>query len=628
MSESLKRPAGESIATKGTNKKASLDYKTIDLDEDYSKCLNREVFTTEYKQALQEKIADATPYKWGSINQLVDESLLRNVRDEILREIHFTKKETDIYKVFQSGDLNNLNGLDSEELSKLPNLLKLRNALYCREFREMISYVTQAGAISSHKYDMSLNIYHKSCHLLTHDDVIGSRRVSFILYLPDPDRPWKDHYGGCLRLFGSHEANIPKSDFAKKFMPQFNDYAFFEVKPGYSFHDVEEVKADKQRISIQGWFHIPQVDEEGYIEGELQKFEQQSSLEGLESSVVDKFDFPKLLTDKISYTADQQQKFQQGIRFEDLDLEYLGKFINPELLNKENLAAHCSEFCSDSMITLQEFLSPEYSETLSKLIKQTELETEVPKLSKDVGFPWKVAMPSVKRRFLYVDGRKLEPELLGLSLEHESDAEKTSRISAREALDAQLPNDQPDFLTMANSESYQDSTTKKLCELAGFFDSLQFKQYLNALTSLIPQSAQKILIRRFRPGSDFTLATTQQTDFAETSGDSTMVDAVLEGTLCLTPSKLWKSGEFGGYELCMNVDSEDNDPAVYRNASSEEDIIMNRQADWNSFTLMLKDSSILKFVKYVSYSAQGSRWDINCQWQAQSFAESDSEEEE
>ena len=39
------------------------------------------------------------------------------------------------------------------------------------------------------------------CHLLCHDDVIGTRRVSYIIYLTDPDDEWEEKDGGALELY-------------------------------------------------------------------------------------------------------------------------------------------------------------------------------------------------------------------------------------------------------------------------------------------------------------------------------------------------------------------------------------------------------------------------------------------
>lgn len=80
------------------------------------------------------------------------------------------------------------------------------------------------------------------------------------------------------------------------------------------------------------------------------------------------------------------------------------------------------------------------------------------------------------------------------------------------------------------------------------------------ITDLVPISDQ-ILIRRFRPGHDFKLATSINNEDSE-------LDALLEATLSLTPSKGWESGELGGYELGMVTedpeDGDEDDPAIYK----------------------------------------------------------------
>ena len=49
---------------------------------------------------------------------------------------------------------------------------------------------------------MAVNSYTQGCHLLNHDDVIGSRRVSYILYMPLPhDQTWEKNWGGALELY-------------------------------------------------------------------------------------------------------------------------------------------------------------------------------------------------------------------------------------------------------------------------------------------------------------------------------------------------------------------------------------------------------------------------------------------
>jgi Rps23 Pro-64 3,4-dihydroxylase Tpa1-like proline 4-hydroxylase len=131
--------------------------------------------------------------------------------------------------------------------------------------------------------------------LLNHDDVIGTRRVSFILYLPVPDPSWKPEYGGALELYPlSDPPTDPPTPAPKPTVslpPSFNQFAFFEVQPGHSFHSVEEVVfhpsdpenvtpgALGQRISISGWYHRPTEEEEEW-EGQ-QPEHQKSSLQQL-----------------------------------------------------------------------------------------------------------------------------------------------------------------------------------------------------------------------------------------------------------------------------------------------------------------------------------------------------------
>src|ERR1700753_4317590 len=168
-----------------------------------------------------------TRYKHGVIHNLMNDDLLRSVRSEILEHLHFTPKETDIYKIHQSGDLANLDGLDDASLARLPSLLKLRDALYSPIFRKWISHVADAGPLSGTKTDMAINVYTPGCHLLCHDDVIGSRRLSYILYLTDPDKPWKPEWGGALRLYPTEkmknkdgaEATVPSSEFSLSIPP-------------------------------------------------------------------------------------------------------------------------------------------------------------------------------------------------------------------------------------------------------------------------------------------------------------------------------------------------------------------------------------------------------------------------
>ena len=629
------------------------------------KYINQEILKDEFKENLKTQISESKPYNWGTIRDIFDDELMQNVRKEVINEINFTKKETDIYKVYQSGDLANLSGLSSDDLQRLPSLYKLRSAIYSKTFRDYVSYVTGCGKLSGIKTDISINTYTKGCHLLTHDDVIGSRRVSFILYMPEIGKTWKEHYGGALRLLDSVVPNVPQSDIHSKLVPQFNQIAFFRVQPGHSFHDVEEVKVDKQRLSIQGWFHIPQRGEDGFIEGEQELTEARSTLQQLESKELKEYDFPKILLNEISpLEIKEYEKLGDGDddTLSEYDTEYLSKFMNLELLKKETILKLNDVFVNDSVIDIYMFLNSTYSDYLKNLIKHFEI-NEFPKMptkQSEVKFPWKLAVPSHKQRYLYIDGlnkqdistaaeiRKINQlassELPNFGLTKLVFDLLQMQISKKEKKSKQKQdgnNDESDDDDDEDDGDYGYEVGSKLCELASFLKSVSFRKWLRLVTGLVVVKDQ-VLIRRFRPGQDFILATQLDSN----KDKDRLMDEILEATLNLTPSSNWENGEFGGYELCMNSQDDDedseadgekeeekderlneDDAAIYKSSENDDSVVYTSQACWNKLSLILKDSSILQFVKYVSFGAEGSRWDINCSFNLQKFDDEGEDEE-
>jgi hypothetical protein len=54
------------------------------------------------------------------------------------------------------------------------------------------------------------------------------------------------------------------------------------------------------------------------------------------------------------------------------------------------------------------------------------------------------------------------------------------------------------------------------------------------------------------------------------------------------------------------------DPAIYKSSAEDEDdgVLFTNPASWNTLSLVLRDTGVMKFVKYVSESAKGDRWDV------------------
>lgn len=577
--------------------------------------------------------ATSSPYKHSVINGLVDDTLLRNVRDEIRDNVSFTPKETDIYKIHQSGDLANLDGLDDEALAKLPSLLALRDAIYSEAFRNYVSHITDCGPLSGRKTDMAINVYTPGCYLLCHDDVIGSRKVSYILYLTDPDKPWQAAWGGALRLFPVFDregkdgaiAKTPGPDVVKIIPPAWNQLSFFAVQPGESFHDVEEVyhaeskkELEKQggrvRMAVSGWFHIPQAGEEGYVEGAEEAQLKNSGLMQLQGNP-DQHDEPhaKAVPVKESKTFDD---------FEEGDIEFLLKFLAPTYLTPDTLEQMQEHFDENSSITLPNILNKKFSARLKEYISKKEAERlpeESDKIEKETA--WRVAKPPHKHRFLYLQPGQSEKE---------------------------------------------DSPIKELVE--EFLPSTQFRAWLAMATDCTIE-AHDILARRFRKGLDYTLATGHEgkprlelnfgltptpgwgdDDGEEDDDAAEAAEAEQNGNGAKSNGKKSKSKskdkgkgkgkapakeekeepeEVGGHEVYMaGDDGDDEDAAIYKSSADDDNILFFQAAAWNKLTVVLRDSGTLRFVKYVSRKAKGDRWDISATYDIEETEDDDDDDED
>ncbi|OAQ96688.1 hypothetical protein LLEC1_02209 [Akanthomyces lecanii] len=563
----MKRKASDSAqgaASPSKRAKASLS------PQEAQKRFRDGLFDRKNLDAYQTEYAESSPYKHAVIHELVNDKLLRSVREEVQANVHFTPKETDIYKIHQSGDLANLDGLDDESLAKLPSLLALRDAIYSESFR---SYAKEGA-----------------------DGVV---------------------------------AKTPLPDVVKSIPPAWNQLSFFAVQPGESFHDVEEVhhaeskeqlekNGGRVRMAISGWFHIPQPEEEGFIQGEEEKNAKNSSLMQLQGNPA-QYDAPEARVVPVTQTrkAKAEAEGEEEDEFDEADLTFLLQYISPTYLTPDTLGQVSEFFLERSMITLDNFLSKKFAERLRKYIEEQEaagLPVESSAIEKTT--PWKVARPPHKHRYLYQ-----QPSL-------------------------------PDELRTSQDES---PITELLDHV---FPSRAFRNWLAVAAHGLVLN-HDIVARRFRRGHDYTLATNHEGA------------ARLEMNLSITPSAGWGEDDSkepeeddegeeqeqaeeeapkpkdkgrakakaapetnskgkakavegggaeeaaeevedcGGQEVYMADDDDDQeDAAVYKASSDEDNILFHQNASWNKLTLVMRDSGTLKFTKYVSRNAPGDRWDI------------------
>jgi prolyl 3-hydroxylase /prolyl 3,4-dihydroxylase len=279
-------------------------------------------------------------------------------------------------------------------------------------------------------------------------------------------------------------------------------------------------------------------------------------------------------------------------------------------------------------VQLKSFLRSEIASLISSQIHHIDHEVDqlgngVPPSSYAIGInsssDWQILGPPHKRRYLsYTPSTSLSQRLLSHTVE--SDA-----VSAELLLDAVR---------------------------SSLFQSTAFMRYLKLLTNLHP-IGYKNEMRRFRPGLDYTVAH---------YGAMTKVPR-LDATLCfvndksspsapaikptskqpasnddeeeedeeeefpLTAAELWASGDVGGFECYIEADSKNTAEAaeVYQTKSkgkdkegdAEEDDtkLLSVSAGNNVLSLVMRDEDVMRFIKYVSFNAPGSRWDISAEYE-------------
>ncbi|KXZ49624.1 hypothetical protein GPECTOR_20g481 [Gonium pectorale] len=513
---------------------------------------------------LHEQYQSADPYKHCVMQNLFSVDVLRQVRDEIINNINATYKETDLFKVFQTGDLGNLDSLDPEAAAKLPALMKLKRALYSDEFRAFVTKVTGCGDLSA-RTDCSCNVYAYSGHLLCHDDVIANRRVSYIIYLTDPDDPWVAEDGGALELFPLVEGqeHTPAPNPTRAHLPLFNTMAMFTVTPGVSFHSVQEVfNPDKPRMSISGWYHADTPPEQA----EKASLRQLQMRAGEDAAVAH-----TPIADGASPLSDD-------------DLSLLVRYVNPAYLVESAWPKIRQRFEEEGSVQLQGFLKKGLAEQIVAAITAEDAadglgNRKLPRYEAGARDGWEPVGPPHKQRYMRYGGAA--PASNGSSTANGS-LSSSSAASAGPLLD------------------------RVRHEL---LSSGAFARLLKAITS-ITQLGVAGEVRRFRPGMDYTVA-----HYGILTTDPRL-DVVLSfvDDASDESAAAWQAGEVGGFEAYLLADEEAEGGGaaeVYRvNADSEESGVLNVNAASNTLNLVLRDEGLMRFVKYVSFAAPGSRWDV------------------
>ena len=187
------------------------------------------------------------PWKVCVIDHLLEnDSILQAVRREFY-ELEWNRRRLDLYEFHQSLDLQHIN---SEQINSIYHLLKC----------EVMPWVAQVMEVELNDVSATCSFYSDTDFLLVHDDREGSRVVAFVLYMSDVDE-WEKSWGGNLQLFGCDEDDQP-TKIVNTISPIHNRLVLFPVTTA-SHHSVDEVTVKNfSRLSINGWFHFINLDEE------------------------------------------------------------------------------------------------------------------------------------------------------------------------------------------------------------------------------------------------------------------------------------------------------------------------------------------------------------------------------
>uniref|UniRef100_A0A7S3R425 Fe2OG dioxygenase domain-containing protein n=1 Tax=Dunaliella tertiolecta TaxID=3047 RepID=A0A7S3R425_DUNTE len=559
-----------------------------------------QLMSPQSRASLRTQYQQAQPYLHGVLRELLPPATLAQVREEIVNNIQATYKETDLFKVFQTGDLGNLDSLDAEAASKLPTLMKLKSALYSETFRGFVREVTGCGELSD-KTDCSCNVYAKGGHLLCHDDVIGTRRVSYIIYLTDPEDPWTPQDGGNLELYplveGTHHTPAVHPSICH--LPTFNTMVMFTVLPGKSFHAVQEVFAsDKPRMSISGWYHAP-AEPEDLQNASLQQLQQQQAQAQPLSKGADLLAASQYLpfgpqgdgagARELGSSGQPSTSGDSHHHLSDDDLSFLIRFINPTYLSENAWSKIQEKFKEDGSVQLKGFLKKSLADKIGEAMAVEDAADKlgagkVPAYEAGVHGGWEPQGPSHKQRYLAYKG------------EQQGGA--------------------------APSDNNPPSSGTLLAQVRDeLFTSPAFARFLNAITT-ITMIGQRGEVRRFRPGLDYTVA-----HYGIVTQDPRL-DAVLCFVAEQEGNTAWDDGEVGGFEAYLLADEEKEGAAaeeVYRQ-DTEESGVLNVSAAFNSLNLVLRDEGLMKFVKYLSAEAPSSRWDVAMEYLPEDDSDDEGEE--
>lgn len=205
------------------------------LDEN----LNEEILIENAILQIKEKFNNSLPFEHISIENFLKENLANKLKEALKNEEYYVE-DHDLYRFLRTEDFNK---------AKSNILRELKEFFLSEDCIKFFENITKTK-ISRNRMDLHSLKLLKTHYLLCHDDQVEKRKFAFIIQLSE-DFTEKD--GGELELF-NYDKNKNPTSVAVKVIPKFNQFNMFKISD-ISYHQINEVVSDKERITIGGWYY-------------------------------------------------------------------------------------------------------------------------------------------------------------------------------------------------------------------------------------------------------------------------------------------------------------------------------------------------------------------------------------
>ncbi|RHY25681.1 hypothetical protein DYB32_008825, partial [Aphanomyces invadans] len=397
----------------------------------------------------------------------------------------------------------------------------------------------------------------------------------------DPDDEWTAADGGALELYPQTvpSSGIPALVPTAFALPTYNSLALFPVAPGVSFHSVQVRQVVWLVLVLMRWHYIAMVSTNRYGGDDSEE------LTETEMADLSKFINPIYLKED---TLEQvQEAFQQS---GSIQVGVCSGFESLGLVTSMMAFSCAAHFLTSPWVSAID-AAMRAADSAEKLGHG-----QVPSYTAgyDQAGSWTAQGPLFLQRYLRYTG---------------------AVPASIPALDTSCPTVQPATTTTNNS----DPTPGQLLAFIQTFlvQCPAFIKWVSLATGVAP-SAARSEVRRFRPGLDYTLA-----HHAPSSKPSS---PILDVVLCFCNAEAsdaaadddgpWTTS---GYECYVRAEDDGiGDVAVSTDDNEDDDerhAPVQIPAQPNTLSLVVRDTSTMKFVKFVTCREPGSRWDVNVEFE-------------